>query len=132
MKKILFKQIFLVAGIALMAIGCNADDDLTQPNANQTATANFKLARPGQMVLKGANVDVINESKNATSYLWDLGDGSTSTEANPRHSYAKAGTYTIKLTVTDATGKQTSFEDSVNVFGTIPEERVNSQRYSSN
>jgi len=34
-------------------------------------------------------------------YLWDFGDGSTSTERNPIHSYAESGTYTVKLTVTD-------------------------------
>jgi PKD repeat protein len=38
------------------------------------------------------------------SYLWDFGDGKTSTEANPRHKYDKAGSYTIKLTVTDDRG----------------------------
>lgn len=30
--------------------------------------------------------------------LWDFGDGTTSTAANPTHSYAADGTYTIKLT----------------------------------
>lgn len=35
-----------------------------------------------------------------TSWLWDFGDGTTSTEKNPIHSYAKAGVYTVKLTVT--------------------------------
>lgn len=35
------------------------------------------------------------------SYNWDLGDGTTSNEANPSHSYKKAGSYTVKLTVTD-------------------------------
>ena len=35
------------------------------------------------------------------SYAWDFGDGTTSTEANPQHFYAKAGYYTVTLTVTD-------------------------------
>ena len=35
------------------------------------------------------------------SYAWNFGDGATSTEANPRHFYAKAGYYTVTLTVTD-------------------------------
>lgn len=39
-----------------------------------------------------------NTSTNGDSYSWDFGDGSTSTEANPRHAYIKAGNYTVKLT----------------------------------
>jgi hypothetical protein len=39
-----------------------------------------------------------------TSYLWDFGDGSTATTATATHVYAKAGTYSAKLTVTDAAG----------------------------
>lgn len=37
------------------------------------------------------------------SYLWDFGDGSTSTAANPVHGYA-AGIYAARLTVTDTLG----------------------------
>jgi PKD repeat protein len=35
------------------------------------------------------------------SWLWDFGDGNTSTQQNPSHTYAAAGTYTVTLTVTD-------------------------------
>jgi len=42
------------------------------------------------------------------SYAWDFGDGATSTAANPTHAYTASGTYTIKLTVTDNDGAQTS------------------------
>ncbi|MAG52555.1 MAG: hypothetical protein CMH62_01180 [Nanoarchaeota archaeon] len=35
------------------------------------------------------------------SYLWDFDDTSTSTLINPLHSYTKAGTYVVSLTVTD-------------------------------
>lgn len=38
-------------------------------------------------------------SANAVSYLWDFGDGTTSTEKNPLHIYSKSGYYTVKLTV---------------------------------
>jgi outer membrane protein OmpA-like peptidoglycan-associated protein len=36
------------------------------------------------------------------TYAWNFGDGTTSTEANPKHSYAKEGTYTASLTITDS------------------------------
>lgn len=35
--------------------------------------------------------------------LWDFGDGSTSTQANPSHSYTSAGTYTVTATFQSAT-----------------------------
>jgi len=39
-----------------------------------------------------------------TSWLWDFGDGGTSTQQNPSHTYAAAGNYSVKLTVTNAGG----------------------------
>jgi PKD repeat protein len=41
-------------------------------------------------------------SENAASYAWDFGDGSTSTESDPLHTYAMGGSYTVSLTVTSA------------------------------
>jgi len=38
------------------------------------------------------------------TYEWDFGDGETSTEENPVHSYEAAGNYTVTLTVTDDAG----------------------------
>ena len=35
------------------------------------------------------------------SWQWDLGDGTSSSEQNPEHTYSEAGTYVVKLTVTD-------------------------------
>lgn len=37
-------------------------------------------------------------SRKATSYLWDFGDGTTSTEISPLHVYQKSGSYSVKLT----------------------------------
>lgn len=42
------------------------------------------------------------------SYLWDFGDGTTSTLASPSHNYINAGNYTAKLTVTDNSGASAS------------------------
>ena len=35
-----------------------------------------------------------------TQWLWDFGDGTTSDEANPSHTYTEPGNYTVSLTVT--------------------------------
>ncbi|MBU1488104.1 PKD domain-containing protein, partial [bacterium] len=41
------------------------------------------------------------------SYLWDFGDGDTSTAQNPAHPYNNSGTYTVSLTVSDTCGSDT-------------------------
>lgn len=46
-----------------------------------------------------------------TTYAWDFGDGSTSTEESPLHVYSAAGTYTVTLTVTNDCGTDTYSED---------------------
>ena len=35
------------------------------------------------------------------TYLWEFGDGATSTEQNPSHNYIRQGMYTVRLTVTN-------------------------------
>jgi PGF-pre-PGF domain-containing protein len=39
-----------------------------------------------------------------TEWDWDFGDGNVSTEQSPVHTYISAGTYTVKLTVSNADG----------------------------
>jgi hypothetical protein len=42
------------------------------------------------------------------SYLWEFGDGETSTDENPSHSYDNTGYYTVSLTVTDDRGNSST------------------------
>jgi PKD repeat protein len=58
--------------------------------------------------VNGVTVSFTNTSQNATSYLWDFGDGSTSSEANPTHTYLDGGTYTVTLSATNICGTTTS------------------------
>jgi PKD repeat protein len=45
-----------------------------------------------------------NDGAPAVSYLWDFGDGTTSTEANPTHTYAASGFYPVSLVIETETG----------------------------
>ena len=45
----------------------------------------------------GYDVAFNNKSLFAKSYLWDFGDGQTSMQRNPIHTYSNAGTYTVTL-----------------------------------
>ncbi|MBN8859454.1 MAG: PKD domain-containing protein [Sphingobacteriales bacterium] len=49
-------------------------------------------------------VDFQSTTAGATSWEWDFGDGSTSGQQNPQHTYANTGKYDVKLTVTNALG----------------------------
>ena len=50
------------------------------------------------------------------SYLWDFGDGATSTLENPTHLYAETGVYEVTLTVTNEYGEDTVIHDFVVVY----------------
>ncbi len=72
----------------------------------QTPTANFTATS-----LAGCSPLVVNfqdlSSGNPTSWNWDFGNGNTSTLQNPSASYFTPGQYTVKLTVTNASGTNT-------------------------
>ncbi|MEU4551215.1 ThuA domain-containing protein [Micromonospora violae] len=54
------------------------------------------------------------------TYAWTFGDGQTSTEANPTHTYATAGDYTAQLTVTNPKGRTAVANVPVTVGNTAP------------
>jgi PKD repeat protein len=56
-----------------------------------------------------------------TSYSWDFGDGTPAgTGANPTHTYAAGGPYTVSLTATNATGSNTKTQTNLITVGTAP------------
>jgi gliding motility-associated-like protein len=58
-------------------------------------TASFTLST--YIACVGEQITCSNASTGASSYLWDFGDGITSSLAQPVHSYAAAGIYLVKL-----------------------------------
>lgn len=50
------------------------------------------------------------------TWLWDFGDGNTSTEQNPMHAYTSFGDYIVLLTVTDDKGNQGSDTTTVSII----------------
>lgn len=51
-----------------------------------------------------ATVSFTNSSLNGVNFTWDFGDGNTSTEINPSHTYNATGTYTVTLIVEGSAG----------------------------
>lgn len=94
---------------------------VTSTLASQTGSgapvAAFSFASTSPQV--NDTVYFTDESQNApTSWVWNFGDGSTSTLQNPSHAYTTTGTKTVTLTVTNAQGtNQTSHTVTVAVAG---------------
>ena len=58
--------------------------------------------------ISGFDVTFLNSSTNANSYSWDFGDGNSSTDANPSHTYSSDGVYNVQLTATNDCGSVTT------------------------
>ncbi len=56
----------------------------------------------------GSTVNFSNLSQYGNTYLWDFGDGNTSTQQNPANTYAANGTYTVTLIVYNSCGSDTA------------------------
>ncbi len=53
--------------------------------------------------------DVTDAEDHALTYAWDFGDGATSTDTAPSHTYTMDGLFTVTLTVTDELGAATTY-----------------------
>ncbi len=70
---------------------------LDKPTAGFSSTATSSCSAP-------FTVTFGNGSTGGTSYQWDFGDGNTSTDPNPSHTYNTEGSYNVTLIVTNANG----------------------------
>ena len=98
------KKHYLLLLLAIAIVGCEPNEPYpgtgyvpkkAQPTSNFTHTAS------------GLTVKFTNQSKNASTYYWDFGDGKTSTEKNPTHTYTEAGTYIVALDAINGEKKNT-------------------------
>ena len=80
------------AGLAMANLPLKALFSYQVPNPAYSTSVQFKQFSIGAPV----------------SYLWNFGDGSTSTQQNPAHAYSISGVYSVSLTVTRGTATHTS------------------------
>jgi peptidyl-prolyl cis-trans isomerase B (cyclophilin B) len=77
--------LFVSAALLLTSCAVKPKTSFTLPQGKHVAPAELAFT---------------NNTVRAESYLWDFGDGATSTEVNPKHRYTHSGNYTVTLTAT--------------------------------
>ena len=76
---------------------------ITVTNGGSAPIANFSASSTrGEAPFTVSFTDL--STNNPTSWKWDFGDGNTSTEQSPKHTYTNTGIYTVKLTAGNAKG----------------------------
>ncbi|MDP5211477.1 S8 family serine peptidase [Pseudoalteromonas tunicata] len=87
---------------------CSGDGD----NTNKAPVANFSF---NTNQLSVSFTDTSSDDKAVASYAWSFGDGATSMQASPSHTYTQAGSYLVSLTVKDAEGLEATKTQQVQV-----------------
>jgi len=92
----------------------------TQMNMPPTSIFLFSPSSPTVGVIVGFSDRSVDPEGDLLEYQWDFGDGSTSTKAEPVHTYDEKGDYTVTLTVTDDEGLNNSFSKALTVDNQRP------------
>jgi PKD repeat protein len=117
MKMLVKKNMIGLLSLAVLFSGafisCSEDDGGAAPDP----VAQFEYS------IDTANIEVTftNNSENATEYQWEFGDGNTSTEEAPTHTYAEYGSYDVTLTVTNEDGATDNETSTISVTEPMPE-----------
>lgn len=106
------------------------DDDGASATASTTAnvTGNGENQEPVASISapssasEGASVSFSSAGSNdpdgsIVSYSWNFGDGTSSQQANPSHTYSSAGSYSVSLTVVDNEGANNVANHSITISG---------------
>jgi PKD repeat protein len=92
-------ELFVEIDVESVIVATNFTADIIEACGN--LTVNFTDASTG----------------NPTSWLWNFGDGNTSSQQNPSYTYNTPGTYTVSLVATNVNGSDTySVEDLISVY----------------
>jgi len=97
-------------------------------NQAPTADANGPYTGTSNVAVSFSSAGSGDPDGTLAGYTWDFGDGATSTQANPSHTYAAPGSYTVTLTVTDDSGATASAITTASITAAVACEPANLDR----
>lgn len=112
MKKTKFQflnAIIVLLGVFSLITFQSCDDDAPKAE-DPIASFQFEVDETDFQV-----VTFTNYSVNAETYSWNFGDGETSTDKDPVHTYAEAGSYEVTLTAINADDVSAEFSTSLTI-----------------
>jgi PKD repeat protein len=130
----------LVAGShSFTAATSNPNNGADQNTSNDSYTKNYTVdnlvvsadfsAATTSYCTAPASVSFTNASANGQTWNWDFGDGSTSTDQNPTHSYTNPGVYTVVLTAgAGVCGSDAETKTSYITVGSTPPSTIGAGR----
>ncbi|MFY7884499.1 MAG: PKD domain-containing protein, partial [Dolichospermum sp.] len=90
--------------IKLVEINSNGCKDSTTQVVTFSSPLGVSFTTNNTLQCVGSNFVFTNTSSNAISYLWNFGDGTTSTLVSPSKIYSLSGIYTVKLFASNTSG----------------------------
>ncbi|WP_200153866.1 PKD domain-containing protein [Chromatium okenii] len=88
-------------------------------NQAPTAKANGPYSGKPSVAVRFSSAGSVDPDGSIATYAWTFGDGATSNQANPSHTYATAKTYTVTLKVTDKLGAVSALASTSAVIATV-------------
>lgn len=95
--------------------GCGATASITETVLiqNNLPVNNIDFSISADTICPGDNVFFQADNDDGLDYVWDLGDGTTSTDYGITHSYGVIGEYEVSLTATNGCGNDSTIVDTV-------------------
>ena len=109
-RRVSWLNMFAIFSMISMLFFVSCEDEESEPTTEPVAAFTTSINE--------LEVTFTNSSTDATIFAWSFGDGTTSTEKSPVHTYDDNGTYTVTLVATDASGKMDTAEESITVSKT--------------
>ena len=104
----------ICASLAVMSIATSCNDDSLIEDTSLIPTVQTTSLFTAEV--DGLDVSFRNLSLGVTEFFWDFGDGNTSNEELPTHTYDEYGDYTITLTTTSESGETDTNSADISVI----------------
>lgn len=109
-----FRQALVLLGVMAFVsftfVSCSKDEEETPVTQNPVASFQYAVSTTNFL-----QVVFTNFSQYATTYSWDFGDGQTSTEMSPTHTFTTAGSFEVILTAKNAANASATFKQTITI-----------------